>query len=131
MAKTKLVTKVDAMIEGMLDRLEKIEKFTVDQLPDLCKEILAERRVEIENNIIVMAVISAIVLPVVITLIVMTFTQSWEQVRNLTGIGALLLGMFNVTALADILHSFLKLRALKVAPKLFIVSRLHKMIAGK
>lgn len=42
--KKALVKKLDKAVNGLISRLEKAEKFVLDQAPDICKEIVAEKK---------------------------------------------------------------------------------------
>jgi len=112
---------VNELIAATIDRLEKMEAFTLEQAPDLCKEIVLAEKVSIENSVIVCSVFTSVFII--------------GLVSSLVGIDEihlryLLTSVFSVAILiagSIALELALSLRVLKVAPKAFILQKLRGM----
>ena len=112
---------VNELIGATIDRLEKIESFTLEQAPDLCKEIVLAEKVRIEN-LIIMASIPT--LPLIMgaagCLVGVDDIHARYLLVSLCGILALLSGGMTI-------EYALSLRVLKAAPKAFILQKLRGM----
>ena len=112
---------VNELIGATIDRLEKIESFTLEQAPDLCKEIVLAEKVSIENSIIVASIAS--------------FLFIMAAVGCLVGVDEVapryILTFFPATialvSIGQTLECALSLRVLKAAPKALILQKLRGM----
>lgn len=45
-------SKIDSIYQGLINRLEKVENFTLEHAPDVCKEIVESRIIDYQNRAI-------------------------------------------------------------------------------
>ena len=126
MNKKNVESKFDEVINGLVETLKETKSFVRDQAPDVAKQILAEREVEIryelaKNIVALSAVIS-----------VFTLALSWPNpsevamvVRIIAGVGAAIMAI----AVTECIFSNLKDGAmLKAAPKVYLLRVLRGFI---
>lgn len=128
---TPISARIDSLLSGLVDRLEKIEKVTVEQFPEVCKEIITERKVEIENSAIQMGMIALVLTAITLPLVHFSLDKELGDGRILTSIGALIAGGVNIAYYTDLVGSLLELRKLKAAPRVYVLKQLRKMIGSK
>lgn len=122
-----LSSKIDSLLNGLVGRLEKLESVAIEQFPDIVKEILAERKVELQNNMIKSGIGTAIVGPIFLfTAHIAIWGSGGLQFG--CGLGALITGIASFALGADTLDSYLTTRELKAAPKVYVINRLKRMI---
>lgn len=129
--KTKVSGVVENLLSGLVDRLEKLESTAVEQFPEICKEIIAERKVELQNQAIQMGFSSILVSAVGIAMAIETFAKENGDGRILWGLGALTAIGFGIASLSEFLNAFLKGRELTAAPKLYVIRQLRYLISKK
>ena len=131
--KKSLLSKVDSLLEGMIGRLENLEKVAVDQFPAICQEIIAERKIEIENDMILSAAGLIISLVVLIPTSIYFFNHVSDEhstgLQFISGIGALISSIVLFFTGGGVLMGFLSLRELKATPKLYVLRQLRRMIS--
>lgn len=131
--KTKTVkSKVDDLLNGLVGRLEKLEKVTVEQFPEVCKEIVNERKVDLQNKSIVNAIgsfLSLLVLMVSIFLINMGMTDRHHEGLGFFGTILAFFSAIGIIAfIVDLTTTLLELRVLKIAPKVYVLKQLRKLV---
>ena len=119
-------------LESVISRLENVEKFTLDQLPVVCQQIVAEREVEEKFDLITNGIVAVISLSVAIY---SGFVCSdYAALGANEGKAALCGGLSLVTAIFFLastgctLSAFKNLLSLKAAPKLYILNQLRRLI---
>lgn len=121
--------KIDKILNGLIQRLDKMEKFTLEQLPDVCKEILELKKVQIINNIIQYMAGTLSILFFIVFCVIMTFTYASENnIWLCLMMTAIILGIPFLITSACLLENTLKLRELKAAPKLIILKELRRLL---
>ena len=112
---------VNELIGATIDRLEKMEAFTLEQAPDLCKEIVLEEKTKLENSIIMSSVLtSGLIIGLVCTLAGIGEDTLRHILTSVFGVAILVTGSIA-------LELALSLRVLKIAPKAFILQKLRGM----
>src|SRR5690348_12683966 len=51
---------MQTLLQGIMDRMKKVENFTLDQAPDICKEIVAVEVTEAQNSVISAVLIASL-----------------------------------------------------------------------
>jgi len=122
---------VNELVNDVIHKLEKMETFTLEQAPDLCKEILLEEKTNEENIIIfngflLLSFIAALV-GAIVGYNVASDGRGWQLV-----FGALMVILPTAIMVASLfaLEAVLDLRVLKVAPKPLILRKLREFISG-
>lgn len=123
-------SKVDQLLNGLVGRLEKLEKITIEQFPEICKEIIAERKTELENKSILAGTFLIIMLLVRIASVIVIHNHDYMHVASIFSMifGGISVILFFIT-LAELLASFLNLRTLNSAPKLYVLRQLKYMVS--
>ena len=109
---------VNRLADSLIDKLEKMETFTLEQAPDLCKEIVLAEKGRLENSLILSSVFAFLS----ITGLVSTLVFFDESLFRTTL--AVIYGIIILDKSISTLKYILSLRILKIAPKAFI---LHKL----
>lgn len=126
--KKSVSNKIDVLLSGLVDRLEKIENIAIEQFPDFCKELVAEHRVDIENGAIASGLASVLLIAVDICLALYSFDPEHGDARAISGIFFLLFLAGSICGVSQFVCYLLELRVLKVAPRVYVLDRLRKMI---
>lgn len=120
-------------IRAVIERVKKLETFTVSQLPDLCKEILL--RAKVVNGVI--ALFSFIVLVLSIVRLVQTNDSSvaCEVAHGGSSLceyygSWISYGVLALTSFIGLFSSSIDLLSVIVAPKLTILENLASLIKG-
>lgn len=123
-----VASKIDSLLSGLIGRLEKLESVAVEQFPDFCKEIVAERKVQLQNNVIQATLFSLATIPVTYYLIAYSFVPEHGDGRILSSIFAFAFGIGAIFSVISLVSEFLELRILKAAPRVYVLKQLRKMI---
>lgn len=131
MAKTKAKKRLDSAIEAVIERLEKMEEFTLEQAPEVCKEIVKKHQVKWENYSIKEGIF--VLLGLLGTLgsgIGFYFANQQDSFcwQITTGVLCSTSFILLMSSLYDFIDSVLKLRELKVSPKVTIINELGKLL---
>ena len=121
------------IIESTLERLDKLEDFTLEHAPDICKEFIAERETRLKQDRLEAIVICVACLIVTACLVyLLLFVKIPYNYRATTqAISAVVLffsflGM--ITAIGCFLTAVGNSRVLKAAPKVFVLRRLRDFL---
>lgn len=118
-------------IKGFLSRLEKTEKFVLDQAPDLCKEMI--REVLVENYMqlgiaILLALISVPLIPIALHNGI-TYTTSYNSEEPTRYFFLMLLAITgSVASVCVASNAAYYLLYVKYCPKLFLVRQFKKLV---
>ena len=121
------------IIESTLERLDKLEEFTLEHAPDLCKELIAERETRLKTDMLESIVIGgACLIATGFLIYLLVFAKLPYDYRvAVQAISALVL-FFSlsgaVTAMVSLLSTIGDLRVLKAAPKVFVLRELRKFL---
>ena len=122
---------VNELVNDVIHKLEKMETFTLEQAPDLCKEILLEEKANEENiiifNVFLLFSFIAAFVGVTIGYSVASDGRGWQA---MFGVFMVILPILIMIASLFILEAVLDLRVLKVAPKPLILRKLREFISG-
>ena len=122
---------VNELINDVIYKLEKMETFTLEQAPDLCKEIVLEEKTKLENWVIISSFLLFLFIAALVGAIVgynvARDGRGWQLVF---GAFMIILPIASVAASMATLEAALKLRVLKAAPKPHILRTLREYIVG-
>ena len=122
---------VNRLADSLIDQLEKMETFTLEQAPDLCKEIVLEEKTKLENWVIISSFLLFLFIAALVGAIVgynvARDGRGWQLVF---GAFMIILPIASVAASMATLEAALKLRVLKAAPKPHILRTLREYIVG-
>lgn len=135
-AKTKNTMQV--LLQGIMDRMKKVENFTLDQAPDICKEIVAVEVTEAQNSVVLaalMALLTGVATYLSLKYAITTPTE-YSEYRGQSMTGPAIMCSFigvatsaiHVISMTSAITSALRLRAIKAGPKLLIIEKLSKLI---
>ena len=125
--------KLEKAVNAIVTRLEKAENFVLEQAPDVCKEVIAEKKAL--GQLTIGVSIFIIMLLITLGLIAnhnIDHTYSLGSNENcgpmvLIGLSVMLI----VVCLGFIIDTSVRLISLKVAPKLNILRELKSLVEGE
>jgi hypothetical protein len=135
--KIKTEDKLDNIYNTLIDRIEKVEVFTLEQAPDICKEIVAARLVDLQNQMIIAIpsiLIGMLLLSVGAYCGYAGLTQdiSKELMVILLTLGAVLGSVLGTIALicgsSSFLENLLEIREVKVSKKLTVLKGIRRLM---
>lgn len=116
---------------GLIKRLEATEKFVIDQAPQICKEMIRERAIEVTMQLVGSLVLSII-------LLVISSKSGWyAHVKSNTNLESEVIGwwilsigagLFSLPSLGIFWDSIQSLILLKNCPKLFLIRSFRSLI---
>jgi hypothetical protein len=118
------------IIESTLEKLEKLEEFTLDQAPEICKELIAEREARIKQDILESIVIGgACLIAMAVTAYLLVFAKlpyDYEVATKAISVVLLFISFCVwVFAIGCFLTAIGNSRVLKAAPKVFVLRELR------
>lgn len=132
--KKSLLSKVDALLEGMIGRIENLEKVAVDQFPVICQEIVLERKIELENSMIVAGISLFLSLLGMTVCLAIGLNLSSDNTETIKGIAYALAFSAIIPAWitgTQFLEALLEIRRLKATPKLYVLRELRSIISSQ
>ena len=121
------------IIESTLERLDKLEEFTLEHAPDLCKELIAEREARIKQDMLEAIIIGVACLIVTAFLVyLLLFVKIDYDYRVTTQAISIVVLFFSFLGLLTAIGCFISAvgnsRILKAAPKVFILRELRDFL---
>ena len=118
---------INEVIQGTINRLEKLENFTLEQAPDLCREIVLEEKTKEENEIIV-SILGTLAAVCFLCGAIYTVSISNGALQSLGIVMAIICSVLTPISAGFALVGILNLRVIKVAPKPLILRKLKWML---
>ncbi len=118
---------INDLIKGTIERLNKLEVFTLEQAPDLCKEILAEEKTKVENSIIMSLLGVFFSISIFISACSAVYYTE-DGAAFLAFVLAAFSLLFTMVTSSCVLSEVLNLRVLKAAPKPLILRELRRYL---
>lgn len=122
------------MFETLIDRIEKVENFTLEHAPDICKEIVKHRIVTLQNKLIVSGLVLFLsIIGLTVTGVLVNMGYNAERYSEAPYyISAVIIGALSaigaIAGFFESLENFLKLREIKVSEKLVVLKGLSDLI---
>ena len=121
------------IIESTLEKLDKLEEFTLEHAPDLCKELIAEREARIKQDMLEAIIIGVACLIVTAFLVyLLLFVKIDYDYRVTTQAISIVVLFFSFLGLLTAIGCFISAvgnsRILKAAPKVFILRELRDFL---
>lgn len=129
--------KLNNIYSTLIDRIEKVENFTLEHAPDVCKELVARKTTNYQNQAIRDGLASITALGIALSCYFLLIygielkasgQYSNEIVCILSSIGLVLAFMATVINAHCTLSSLLELREIKVSQKLIVLEGLKRLI---
>lgn len=130
---------LNVALKSLISRLEKTEKFVVEQAPDICKQMIYEKKLNLIINIIMEALLFVVLL--FVTVYTAIKCHQYSEVSNrynelstyctLFGIASLLSAMGFFCNIRELRNSVEWLVYLKKCPKLFLLREFKTLMKGK
>lgn len=122
---------LNSALKSVIERLEKTEKFAIDQAPDICKQMIVEKKFDLKLDFSIYFTGSLIgIIGTIICSFQLYFHPADAEMnyclpRVLVGIGALVLGLVQT----DLLMGTIKyIYYMKNCPKLFLLREFANLI---
>jgi len=127
-------------LKELVTRLNKAEDFVIEQMPQICQQIIARKTADEKFDLVTNSLMSVLSLLTSIGLIAYCYHVAnlpADECRYLpdhigtivcTGVGALLTGIFFLCSLGGAIESKKRLLLLKIAPKLYVLEKLSDLI---
>lgn len=123
---------LDNLVKGAIERLEKIENFTLEQAPDVAKQVVEEAVLQQKQRLTmaIVGIVTSLILVAVCYFSMMKGNASndgvgWYTLSVLTGIITFALGGCSIETLSE---AYWKMQIIKATPKLMILRELKGMI---
>ena len=127
---TKSRNAINKALADMANRIDRTEKFVVDQAPSICKEIIAEgildASMDISSSLVV--IIFSVILAYLTGKYALGNGSGSGDLKVVSGIGSLLLLAATVGAAAKAWHRINILLTIKRCPKLFILREFRRLV---
>jgi hypothetical protein len=124
--KSDVEKRVDQVVESLVNTLEQSKNFVLEQAPDVARQMIAEREVELKFDIISFA--SGFIACLATVLICFFWNNQSDSVVIARWVIGIIAG-FSVLPTGSCLFSTLsKMAQLKVAPKVFLLYRLKRLL---
>jgi len=135
--------KVNTLVETLLEKVNRLEDFSLEHAPDVCKELIKVKIVRCQNGMIEAGIVLAIALPVFITCLIygMDFKEvqdSWgtmkavyqntEAVGILCGVFGFISTLATIISFIALLSEALKIREINAGHKYHILKDLSNMV---
>lgn len=127
-------------LKELVIRLNKAEDFVIEQMPQICQQIIARKTAEEKFDLVTSSLISVLSLLASIGLITYcyhlanlpaeecNYSCGHTGTTILAGVGALVTGIFFLCSLGGAIESKKRLLLLKIAPKLYVLEKLSDLI---
>lgn len=116
----------NALLDELTTIIKDSKSFALEQAPDIAKQLVAEKGVELKYNLINCFIGNAASLAVLaLCLYYPQNSEGWLLIRGLIGATALVCSLIS---LVETLGTFSQLAQLKVAPKVFLLRQLRKLV---
>jgi hypothetical protein len=124
----KTQSKLENIVDSVVTRLEKAEKFVLEQSPDVCKEVIAEKLALLVLNITLSSLSSIGLVRLAFYLASFAESNQREAWPYVTAAGAVLLAILCICWLISSVESLISVRT---APKLTILRELRDLVSKK
>ncbi len=115
-------------ISEIIIRLKKVENFTLEHAPDVCKEIIAQKILQEKHQGIINLLIVGLMIVLIagFTIAMTAIAAQWAYITF--GIGIAIAGIACMVGGFESLTNFLNMKEIEVAPKLEILRSLRRLI---
>ena len=129
MKNKQLKKKVNNIYETLVTKLEKIENFTLEQAPEVCKEIIEAEKIETENYIIsgAMGIVCSLLVGTILFFI-HSIPEMDLPLHVVFGIADIFSAIAFFYGISEVVNNGLYLRVIKASPKLIILKKLKRLI---
>lgn len=130
MSEEKKETKLDVLLEGLYETLKETKGFVLEQAPDVAKEMIAERTVELKYDLIENIVGVSVGLILMLVSYLIDLPSNWDYVAAcfLRGLGLLFGSIILIISGETTMNTLSLIAQLKSAPKVFILYRLRRLM---
>lgn len=122
---------LNSAFTGLIKRLEKTENFIVDQAPEICKQMIYEKKLEQNISVSINGTL-AVVTPIVTTVLAINshgqYTESHEGLSIIFGAASIIIGIWAICIFDDLRKNIEWLIFLKKCPKLFLLREFRNLI---
>lgn len=119
---------LDLTLRQFLERLEKTEKFVLEQAPDLCKEMVLHEKINLISNFFTCTIIFVVLLSIDIHCLNIIYSTEHEMFGY--SLTAILSSLFAFVTLVFIVESIQRLYQLRNCTKLFLLKEFRDLVSG-